>query len=321
MLPIVAFYNCSNEETRENTSIHYGNELDVCEATIEGLPTEELKSYVVRNGVDYSMSWKLGDQFVAHHESLSGTCTSTSSGKTAVCDATYERQLYKGTEQPRKISGFLLEPTPEHIVYAYYPAKYCKQYLGNGRFKVTMPGMVDPELNLEQIYVSPDSICSDLYPMACVTDSKTFSFKNVAGVFHVKLVAKEPGLIVKSVSISSSEINMSGDAVVSIDKNTKIPTLVMDPVVGDPLPVKMVFKKEVEISTDGNKPTDALFVIPPYKFSKNSMTISVETQKGICTYNISSGFDIPRNSSWAFKKNLLLTLSAGGTGIEGDFAD
>lgn len=297
-------FGCSNENNDDVTLSELNEEPLICYATLENTTHNELKTAVVKNGASYKLSWLDDDKFKVHHDVVGDCYNASGVGKT--CEAI----LVKKGDGFVKYSGVFREPTINHKYYAYYPVKGFKEYLGEGKMKIEIP---------EQVYKSSTELDNDTYPMACVTSSTKFSFKNVCGILRVSLRAKEAGLKVKSVSVTSSEINLSGDGVVTIDK-FGIPTLVMDPIGADgPKPIKMVCKEAVPLSNGVAK--DFLFVLPPHIYSLNTVAVKVETTDNTCSYTIPLEIPIERSKSVGFTKGLNLTLSAGGTGIEGEIAD
>lgn len=291
------FVSCSSEnEDDRNTGISYSDELTECYATLETYVDNGLKATVERTNSSYKMSWTEHDVFKAHHEEV-GMCKYG-----CLCEADFERIGSKAVKVAS--SGTMKKPDDQHVVFAYYPSSGCKEYLGDGSFRVELP---------DQNFRSETTIDDAMAPMACLTKTGTFSFLNVAGILRIVLkpMAGDLKQVVKSVSISS-DINMSGLATVHIDKNTGIPSLEMDPVQGEPLPLKLKCGSGVELNANKS----FMFIVPPYDYKY--LVVTVETENNKTSYKIvpQSPFSIGRAKSLYFNKSLNLTLTP--SGIKGD---
>lgn len=301
------FLSCSNESNDDFEPVYDDNlefaEDHTCKVYIEGIKDDQvLKTYIVNNDTKYALQWIDGDRFVVSHgRSPHGTVN---------CKTSYRR--VDGNFVKDDNNGFY-KSSATHPLYAYYPASGFISNLENGKFKINLP---------EQIYESATKIATDMNPMFSkdISGTYTYSFKNVCALFKLNVRAKDNGLLVKSISIASHDINMSGDAIISMDENDN-PLLEM-PKTNGSLGTPVVMK----CSGDGvplvnGKDVPFIFVVPPYEYSSKSWIITIETNLGTTTYNVDKQFILERASSHKFTRGLNLTLSAGGTGVEGEFAD
>lgn len=285
---------CQNDEDKDFVD---SDEFNECTVVCEGIQANELKTTVTNKPgtMDYSQVWNIGDCFAVRDNET---------------DKKANFQKLEGEENFRKVEGSMGKPTESHVVYGYYPSTGMIDRIEAGKFAVTLPQ--------EQHYVSGSTLATDLYPMFCKTTSTTFTFKNVAAIICINLKAKDDNTVVKSVSLSSSAANMSGDAVISLDANDN-PVLEMGAVAGEPLPATIVCTEGVKLKKDAATPFH--IIIPPYAYPAGSIKIKVATTTNICTYNVTTDFDVKRSSGNRFTKNLTITLGNAGEGQIDDIAD
>ena len=149
--------------------------------------------------------------------------------------------------------------------FAFYPAEYCKPYGGNGYFYVDFP--------TTQYY--EDVMGEKLpLPMYGVGTKRNVEFKYAGAVIKLRVWA-EKELETHSCVLSANELSKRG---FTYYKDGKWQSLQNAYNVGN---FRMSMKNPLKISTDANKPTEILMVIPlPGKKTLSNLKFSINCTGG-----------------------------------------
>lgn len=149
--------------------------------------------------------------------------------------------------------------------FAFYPAEYCKPYGGNGYFYVDFPST--------QYY--EDVMGEKLpLPMYGVGTKRNVEFKYAGAVIKLRVWA-EKELEAHSCVLSANELSKRG---FTYYKDGKWQSLQNAYNVGN---FRMSMKNPLKISTDANKPTEILMVIPlPGKKTLSNLKFSINCTGG-----------------------------------------
>lgn len=285
------------------------------EVSFEGIQSKELKMAVLNTGPNaYSQKWEVGDKFkcVDDQQDENGYYTKHNT-------ITFELKEIGGNFM--KCDGAMKAPSESHYVFAYYPAsnllgKFNNSYSHDGICKINLPNV--------QNYVSAEAVESGAFPMFCLSQKTTFSFKNIEGIVCVKLKTQESDLVVKSITLKNSEKYLSGNTLVQWSSSEKLPSLIFDNKDYN-YPNRQKYVK-LNIA-EGKKLTKGVaepfhIVIPPNTYPAGTMSLVIETNKYNCTYIVPKEWVVARSSANTYTRNLVLSLGiAGVEGEDGDYAE
>lgn len=265
LLSAVSFAGCQ-EEMEQNVGEN-GNAIPMSFYAGIEIPKDSISTRTVLGGASSdsyrNVLWKYQDDVYVTNGASSSKFVNTTEGSSDVA-------LLEG------------ELPPAADYYAAYPFDMVKGYSASG-FKMELPSV--------QTYYS-DGVSSGSFPMVAKCDDGIFSFRNLCGIFVLRLTGDETisSVTFSGKDASGKDISVAGNGTVSMDYSGN-PSLIME----DAAVTSVTLKSSDGVRLNPSQPTAFHIVLPVGTYTTFNVIIKA-TDGTVMTVESKKALDIKRSN-------------------------